>query len=95
MQEELKQGKRGSWGVSLVHKIYGPHGFYPSFLHSPLYLSHLIFPPSPPLSCLALSVSCVLALAGHAAAAELFGSLGFMVAALPLSSDGLVNSDLH
>lgn len=36
-----------------------------------------------------------LAMAGHAAAAELFGSLGFMFADLPLSTVGLCNSDLH
>lgn len=62
-------------------------------LHS---ISLILFFLPPSLSCLALSLSLVfLALAGHAAAAELFGSLGFMVAALPLSYDGLVNSALY
>lgn len=64
-------------------------------LHS-ISLILFFLPHSLPLVLLSLSLSLVfLALAGHAAAAELFGSLGFMFAALPLSNDGLVNSDLH
>lgn len=49
-------------------------------------------------SCLTLTLSPALwflALAGHAAAARLCGSLGFMVAALPLCNDGLVNSGVE
>lgn len=92
-------GEKGSWGVAVVHMDFSP------FLHSPHYLSHLpgscsfsflrsLIPPSS-LVLLSLPLSLFLALAGHAAAAELFGSLDFMVAALPLSNDGLVNSNLH
>lgn len=93
MQEEVKQG----WGVAVVHMDFSPF-FPPPPPHtlSTLSLSSFSFSLPPSLPCLALSPSLVfLALAGHAAAAQLFGSLGFMVAALPLPNDGLVNSDLH
>lgn len=88
MQEEKEQ----------LGSCCGPHGFKPRFLHSPLYRSHLalLSPSFLVLLLLSLPFSLVfLALAGHAAAAQLFGSLGFMVAALPLCNDGLVNSNLH
>jgi len=74
------------------------------FFFFALHLFHLVLSPSHPLLSCTLSLSLTLsrsfspvflALAGHAAAAELVGSLGFMVAALPLSNDGLVNSDLR
>lgn len=71
------------------------HMDFSRFLYSPLYRSHL--PLSPSLS-YSDSLSCALvflALAGHAAAARLCGSLGFMVAALPLCNDGLVNSGVE
>lgn len=76
-------------GVAVVHMDFS------LFLYSPLYCSHL--PLSPSLS-YSDSLSCALvflALAGHAAAARLCGSLGFMVAALPLCNDGLVNSGVE
>lgn len=72
--------------------------FIPVFctLHSISLISSQPPTTTSSLCCLARSHSLVfLALAGHAAAAELFGSLGFMVAALLLSNDGLVNSDLQ
>lgn len=56
----------------------------------------LIFLPL--LPCLTLTLSPALwflALAGHSAAARLCGSLDFMVAALPLCNDGLVNSGVE
>lgn len=87
MQEEFKHGKKK------MGSCYGPHGFYPSFffLHSPLSSCS-----SPPPSVVLLSpFLAFLALAGHAAAVEVFGSLGFMVAAPLLSNDKLVNSDLN
>lgn len=87
----------------MVHMDFSLVFFFALFTLS-LSLSSCSFVPPFSLSCLTLSPSpslspslffTILALAGHAAAAELFGSLGFMVATLPLSNDGLVNSDLH
>lgn len=94
-EEEDAEG--GGTGIREARELLWPTWilalFFLHSLHS-ISLILLFLPPS--LSCLAPSLSLVfLALAGHAAAAELFGSLGFMVAALPLSNDGLVNSDLH
>lgn len=89
MQEEVKQG----WEAVVVHMDFSPlssSSFF--FALSTLSLSSFSFSLPPPRLALSLVF---LALAGHAAAAQLFGSLGFMVAALPLSNDGLVNSDLH
>lgn len=71
-----------------------------------LYRSHLVLSPSCslapslPLSSCSLSPflsfpPVFLALTGHAAAAELFGSLDFMFAALLIYNDGVVNLDLH
>lgn len=76
---------RGGWGVAMAHMDSSPvfctlHSIslILFFLPSSLPLLSCSLSPSQPLS-LAPSLSLVfLALAGHAAAAELFGSLGFM-----------------
>lgn len=73
--------------------------FSPALYRSHLVLSLPLARSLPPSSCSLspfLSFPPVfLALAGHAAAAELFGSLDFMFAALLIYNDGVVNLDLH
>lgn len=94
MQEEMNRVK-GGWGVAMAHMDFSPVFCTLHSIALILFFLSFSLPPSLPHLALSLSLSLVfLALAGHAAAAELFGSLGFMFAALqlPLMTDSLTQT---
>lgn len=95
MQEKMDEGKREVGELLWPTWILALHSIALILFSLSLPLARSLPPSSCSLSPFLSFPPVFLALTGHAAAAELFGSLDFMFAALLIYKDGVVNLDLH